>query len=254
VRLGPVGVREIEALLDELAAADAPRAARLARIAAGRPGLALVYARAPEAEATRAEIARRLLDLLLGDAATTLAAARDLLARSLDLARALEAGSASTSRPARGQGSRRAASKGAAIPAAPREAVPSGPVGAVPETGESQQDEAPDAGDDPPAAGRLPAHDRRRGALGLVRIWQDVARDLAVVSLGQAARVRDIGLLDDLEAAAARLLPDRRAHPGVFLSRLSRATELLEGNASPELVIDVLVLAWRLERAAARSA
>ena len=41
-----------------------PLAARLARLAGGRPGLALAYARAPEALRIRGEIARTLLDLL----------------------------------------------------------------------------------------------------------------------------------------------------------------------------------------------
>jgi DNA polymerase-3 subunit delta' len=43
LRLGPVAVRDIEAILTELAAADAPLGARLARIADGRPGLALAW-------------------------------------------------------------------------------------------------------------------------------------------------------------------------------------------------------------------
>ena len=38
LRLGPVGIREIEAILAEHGVADAPLAARLARIADGRPG------------------------------------------------------------------------------------------------------------------------------------------------------------------------------------------------------------------------
>ena len=38
VRLGPVAIREIESLLEDAGAADASRAGRLARLAAGRPG------------------------------------------------------------------------------------------------------------------------------------------------------------------------------------------------------------------------
>jgi hypothetical protein len=30
----------------------------------------------------------------------------------------------------------------------------------------------------------------------------------------------------------------------VFLARLARSAELLDSNANPELVVDVLVLAW----------
>ena len=52
------------ALLAERGLADAPTAARLARLAGGRPGLAVAYAAAPEAEAIRGELIRTLLDLL----------------------------------------------------------------------------------------------------------------------------------------------------------------------------------------------
>ena len=64
LRLGPVGVRDIEAILGEHGVADPPAAARLARLAAGRPGTAIAYARAPEAVRIRGELARTLLDLL----------------------------------------------------------------------------------------------------------------------------------------------------------------------------------------------
>ena len=49
VRLGLVGPRDIEAILADHAVADPPTASRLGRLAGGRPGLALAYARAPEA-------------------------------------------------------------------------------------------------------------------------------------------------------------------------------------------------------------
>ena len=49
VRLGPVATRDIEAILDDAGVADAPTAARLARLAGGRPGIARVWAMAPEA-------------------------------------------------------------------------------------------------------------------------------------------------------------------------------------------------------------
>ena len=47
IRLGPVPAREIEALLVETAGVDAAQAARIARLAGGRPGLAMAYARLP---------------------------------------------------------------------------------------------------------------------------------------------------------------------------------------------------------------
>ena len=62
LRAGPARARsaprDIEALLGELGLADAADAARLARLAEGRPGVAVAYARAPEAVAIRDEIAR----------------------------------------------------------------------------------------------------------------------------------------------------------------------------------------------------
>ena len=50
-----------------------------------------------------------------------------------------------------------------------------------------------------------------------------------------------MGLVDDLETAAARI--PAGAAPA-FLARLARCAELLDSNANPELVVDVLVLAW----------
>jgi hypothetical protein len=88
---------------------------------------------------------------------------------------------------------------------------------------------------------RAPAAERRRAALLLVEIWRSVARDLAVLGLGEATSVRDPGLLEDLAVAATSVPPGAAAR---FLERLDRAGELLEANVSPELVADGLVLAW----------
>src|SRR5829696_7485072 len=86
VRLGTVNVRDIEALLAARELADPPTSARLARLAGGRPGLAIAYAAAPEAEAIRNELSRTLLDLLAAGRATRLVAARDLVVRAGALA------------------------------------------------------------------------------------------------------------------------------------------------------------------------
>ena len=86
LRLGPLGIRAIEALLGEHGV-DPPRAARLARAAGGRPGLALAYAAAPQAVDAREEIARTLLDLISESRARRLAVGRELLARAADVAR-----------------------------------------------------------------------------------------------------------------------------------------------------------------------
>ena len=92
VRLGPVAGREIERWLEELGAADAPSAARFARLAGGRPGLALAYARAPEAARLRGEIARGLLDLLTAGRHERLTSVRTLMSSAAALEAALEEG------------------------------------------------------------------------------------------------------------------------------------------------------------------
>ena len=92
VRLGPVGPRAIEEILAEHDLADAPAAARLGRLAGGRPGVAIAYARAPEAAAIRGELARELLDLVDARASARLAAARALVARASDLVALLDRG------------------------------------------------------------------------------------------------------------------------------------------------------------------
>ena len=81
VRVGPVARSAVEELLVEAGLAQAPDAARLARLAAGRPGDAVAMARAPEAMTIRAEIARTLLDVLGATRADRLRLGRDLLAR-----------------------------------------------------------------------------------------------------------------------------------------------------------------------------
>lgn len=263
VRLGPVGIRDIEAILDERGLADAPRAARLARIAAGRPGIAVTYARSPDAETIRAEIVRRLLDLRGGGVAPALVAIRELQARAVELARALEAaaaagtagGAASGARAGRGRGAKAGARAGARDPGAGLD-----PEAGTADAGASAMDGAgvdgavPDA-ETGTAPSKLAAPERRRGALLLVRTWADVDRDLVLLSLGERRRVREIAHLDDLErtlaavpgaaAPAGQGAPAAASSaPAAFLVRLARAGELLEGNASPELVLDTLAAAW----------
>ena len=208
VRLGPLSTRTIEALLGEHAGVDPPTAARLARLAAGRPGVALAYARAPEAVTVRAEISRTLLDLAGRGRAARLAGVRDLLARSGDLVRSRD-GSAGRPRKAAGRDPEAASGDG-----------PDGDTGTV----------------------RTPAAERRRAALVLVAIWRDLVRDLALVERGELRAVRETDLLEELEVAAGR----RGTGGGAFLARLAHAGELLEGNVGPELALDVLALAWGL--------
>jgi DNA polymerase III delta' subunit len=241
IRLGTLDVREIEAILGEQAAADAPTAARLGRLAGGRPGIALAYARAPEAVLARTEIARSLLDLLGASRARRLAGARELLASAAMVA----GGLADAGAPRAGDGDAPAgrARRGRRAVAPPaRSVAPSGSPAFSADQGGEVETEPAESGR------RAPAAERRRAAGQLIEIWREVARDLAVVRLGQPGQVRDIALLDELAAAAEGL--DEAAAPR-FLVRLARAGELLDVNVGPELLVDDLVIAWRPRGAAA---
>jgi len=224
IRLGPVAIRDIEAILGAMDVAEPPLAARLARIASGRPGAARTLALAPEAVAARDEIARMLLDLLAAGPAIRLATARDLTARAADLTRALD--------------------RTTAGPAPVRvSATPSPPAA-------RDGDEAEEADGMPVAAAS--AAERRRGVATVIALWRDVARDLLLVRLGDEGLVRDPGLLDDLRVAA-RLLPTATdasaaaatdADLAAFLARLDVVGELVEANARPEIALDSLLLGW----------
>ncbi|HEY2887433.1 MAG TPA: DNA polymerase III subunit [Candidatus Limnocylindrales bacterium] len=226
LRIAPLGVRAIEELLVERTVAEAPAAARLARIAAGRPGVAMAYARLPGAVTIHDEIARTLLDLLAAPSSTRLVSGRELIERAVALDAALR-----PPEPVAGPAARlpRGASRSARPAAAPVVA-----------------DEA-ESGGDAPVGKRSPA-ERRRGVLILLDLWRDVALDLAIAALGGRREVRDPALLDDLVAAAGTIRPEQI---GAFLVHLDRIAELVEGNTGPELAIDVLVLAWRPAASAA---
>jgi len=222
IRLGPVPRREIEELLVDRGLADAPLAARLARLAAGRPGDAVALAGAPGALVVRAEVARTLLDLAGAPRADRLRIGRDLLSRAAEMTTALRAGRDGRPGTKAGRGRRGSPDGGGA--------------------GADVSDGATDT--DAIALGpalRVPAAERRAAALAVVAIWRDVVRDLALVALGEPGDVRQVDLLDDLEAAASRL---PRTFAASQLRKLDVAGERLEGNVSPELVIDALALGW----------
>ncbi|MGZ6268991.1 MAG: hypothetical protein ACXWMU_00290 [Candidatus Limnocylindrales bacterium] len=232
IRLGPVAGRAIEELLVERGAADAPTAARLARLAEGRPGLALAYAAAPEAVRRRERLGRFLLDLLRADRRSRLAGARELLAEAGSLAEEL----ARSRERLTGPGSTGVdAGTPAGRASAPR--VAGGTSALL------------DAGSDEPsgtdvlqgAATRLAPAERRRAAAVLLEAWTAVARDLAVASIGGRRAIRDPALLEELEQAAASLPPGTAV---AFLERLEQASRLLDQNANPDLLVDVLLLAW----------
>jgi DNA polymerase-3 subunit delta' len=245
-RLGPVAVREIEAILGDQGVADAPTAARVARLSAGRPGIARAWALAPDALVARSEIGRALLDLADAGPARRLAVGRELLTRAADISKALDRADrpevASQAPMGRGRrGARGAAKAGAATMIVPP----------APEPLAETAFEAPADADAEDSAGardlRAPAADRRRAAATFVEVWRDLVRDLALIVHGEERRLRDPGLLDDLRAFADIGAEDL----GRFLVRLDRTSELIEANVSPELAIDVLLLAWpRRTRAA----
>jgi len=217
LRLGPVGRRDIEAILVDQGAADGAAAARPARLAAGRPGVALAYAAAPGAAVVRGEIARSLLDLRGASRTGRLAGFRELASRAADLVKELDAGR------------RRVGGDPASTAVAATSPADAEPVAGEPDERGAGARSAP----------RVPAAERRAAALALVAIWRDVLRDLAAVGLGDRRLVRDVDLLDELVAAAPAMPPDIVA---AGLRRLDVAGERLEGNVSPELVLDVLAL------------
>jgi DNA polymerase III delta' subunit len=236
LRLGPVPRRDIETILIDRGLADAAAAPRLARVASGRPGIALAYAAAPDAAIARAEIARTILDLASASRTGRLTGFRDLAGRAAELVKALDAGAARVNAadgvaPALatvGKGRRGSRSAAGAATLAADDSTSA-------ETLDSHATEPAEAR----SAVRVPASERRAAALALVAVWRDLLRDLAAVSAGEPRLVRDVELLDDLE----RLAGHAAAHDlGAALRRLDTAGERLEGNVSPELVLDVLAL------------
>jgi DNA polymerase-3 subunit delta' len=237
VRLGAVGGREIERWLVELGVTDAPRAARLARLAEGRPGLALAYARSADAERLRGEIARGILDMLAAGRQARLAAVRELMksAGALDAAldewrRAAAAALDNGAIMAAGRGRKGKGAKAAAAAVAePDEGAD--PAGADP------------AGADPAgeATPKVAASDRRSAAATLVRVWASVGRDLAVARSGGTGRMREMELIDELPAIAPAVSP---ATLHAFLTQLGEIDRQLDENVTPELALDVLALSW----------
>jgi DNA polymerase III delta' subunit len=240
IRLGTVAGRDIEAWLRERDAADPATAARLARLADGRPGIALAYASSPEALAARTEIDRTLIDLLAAGPSGRLVAVRGLLAVARVLVRGLDA--ATTTRD-------HGADEGAAPVRRTR-----GRIGPSPARGGGTVDDPAEVSPAPSTAGDAEAADsgveggakaspaeRRRAAAQLVDIWRDLTLDLARAGQGDRRRLHDPGLLEEIDAAAMTVPAGAITR---FLARLARIDEVLDGNANPELAIDVLALAW----------
>ena len=229
VRLGPVAGREIERWLGELGAADAPSAARFARLAGGCPGLALAYAHAPEAARLRGEISRGLLDLLTASRHERLTSVRTLMSSAAALEAALN------------EGRKTGASAGlgvaeAAIEATGRRKKPAAAARPNVEQGEVEA-EAPAES----AAPKASASDRRAAASALLAIWASIGRDLAVAALGGRRQLHDPELLDELAAVAPTIPAGAVA---AFLTQLASVEVQIDETVTPELALDVLVLAW----------
>jgi DNA polymerase-3 subunit delta' len=210
LRLGRVPSPVIAELLIERGSDDPGRATTLAIAADGRPGIAIALSSQPESAIVQARLARQLLDLLTADRRTRLAAVTELVAAGATLDAASRAIPAGDSVPSNGDGALAARARTPRRPAAS-------------------------------ASSRPQPAERRRAALRVIAAWRDVGRDLAVVARGGRREVRQLDMLEDLEAAA----------PGVdamalvaFLERLDGLGAAIEEYANPELVLDALVLAW----------
>jgi hypothetical protein len=238
IRLGPVGVRDIEAIVTEHGAGDPPVAARAARIAHGRPGLALRWTRAPDALRDRDAIGRSLLDLVDARPAERLAGIRALASQAAAIStigiEASTAGVGDVTTPPTGQ---------------PRTTIARAARPVEDDTAADSGEPTDAAGDDAIGPARTPATERRRAAEALVAVWSDSTRDLLLCKAGLDGSVRDLGTLDDVRGVAARL---ERDELHAFLERLTQTAVLIAGNVSPELALDDLALAW--PRAARRAA
>jgi DNA polymerase-3 subunit delta' len=246
LRLGPVAVREIEAILADAGVAEAPLAARLARISGGRPGVAMAWATDPEALLIRDELARTLLDLTDARPSERLAAVRGALGRAMTMTASIDRSTAPAPvRPSR-SAARAAGPTPAASPTAPN---PAGSAAATtPDGSDSIAEADPDDLESEGPAARTPVTERRRAAEAVVDLWTALARDLALEGRGVEGSGRELALLDETAALARDLDP---AALTAALDRLGRAAVLLATNVAPELVLDDLALAWPRRRSAA---
>jgi DNA polymerase-3 subunit delta' len=226
LRLGPVPARDIAALLAEGGRADAARAASLARLSAGRPGLALALAASPETTVVHARIGRSLLDLLGADRRTRLGAAAELVADGTALDAALRGGIALA-----GAGEELPA-EGGGTPEDVDRAAGGGDAGTR-RSGPSRATTKPGA--------RASPGERRRAVACVIDVWREVARDLAVAARGGRRELRAVEMLEEFEVAARGVDP---SHVIAFLARLDALGSAIEVYANPELALDALLLAW----------
>ena len=237
IRCGAVAAATIAELLVERGVADPSTAAGIARLADGRPGLAMALAASPDVLVHRARLARSLLDLADAGRRQRLAAGPALLADAATVAEVID----------RRDGERAAddlASAGGVRDAASR------PSSARDVAGGDWVSDADGPASPTPSDGRTRAAPavRRAASLALIETWREVARDLLVVLAGGDSFVRDLALLEDYERVAVGTSIDEVA---AFLARLDGLAAAIEAYANPDLVVDVLLLAWPRTRLAA---
>lgn len=216
LRLGTVPLAAITELLLELGLAEPLQASVIARASAGLPGRAASLAQAPEALLAEERLVRRLLDLLAVPVAERLAAAPGLREDGLTAATWLDPVAK-----ADGPGLAEASS-------------------AVDEAGLGETAAEPD---DSPGRrnGRGSPQQRRAAVRGVLAVWADLGRDLAVAKAGDRAAVRRVDLLEELGQIAPAV---RGPQLITFLARLEGLDRAVESYADPELVLDTLLLAW----------
>ena len=229
--LGPVGRKDVADLLVESGVVDASRAAGLARIAGGRPGLALTLATNPDAVLVRRRLIGTLVDLARADHTTRLGAATTLLADGASLARAMDTNGGAGPSAADGH------------PAIDADEEEAGATITPPPTRSPSRRAAAASKARPPA----PA-ERRRAAMTVLDVWRQVARDVAIAGHGAKAEIADVDAIEEVLALAEDLDPREVA---AFLVRLDELVSALEAYANPELVLDVLLVRWPRPRLAA---
>ncbi|MFO1540790.1 MAG: hypothetical protein ACKOTZ_10195 [Chloroflexota bacterium] len=216
LRTGSIPLADVERLLVERGAADAPRARAAAVASGGLPGIALALAAEPEATIVAGRLARTLLDLHAATARTRLDAREALLDDGAALDTALRGG------PAADAAAEDADDGADAAPAAAsgrgRRAAPARPAG----------------------KGKLAPAERRRAVLRILATWQEIVRDLLLAGHGARASLRHTDLLEEAGALAPRLSAAELLH---FAGRIDVLSGAIEGYASPELVLDHLLLA-----------
>ena len=214
LRIGIPDAMASAELLAERLNVDAPTAARLLRIAGGRPGPLITAGATGDAARVHAQIRRQLLDLIDTPPHQRLARLAPLVSDATAiLAAGLDADDGDDE-----------SSDGDAVVA---------DVGAEAATAKASTKRR--------ASAKPTAAERRASAGALLRLWRGVARDLAVVAAGAYEAIAFPEDLSELRLAAAKR---PTAAWVASLRSIDRALAALRRNASPELLLDAVALRW----------